>query len=173
MPFGYNYNQYGTYIGTHTALRLERLVQAVKCDGYNVPRVVICPGNPPTTTTVNMPVETMASMMRRWLIYEGTFKLEQITISDNPSVWTSMSEIRESMRVIVRDNLPRNILAVTTWNHAFPRLWIAWNIIVALRPEWHVRFAVTCRCWVNMSHELLGTAKYVPMALASRFRRVA
>jgi hypothetical protein len=112
----------------------------------------------------------MASMMKTWLINEGTFKPEQIMESDDSSIWNSMSEMRESMRIIERDNLPRNILAVTTWNHAFPRLWIAWNILVALRPEWHVRFAVTCRCRVNMSHELLGTAKYVPEALISRFR---
>ena len=170
----YEFGPDGISLCPQTVGRLERLVSAVRVDGYNIPAVVLAAGLPPAywsdrdSCPHTMP---FSDLMYSWLVAEKTFHFEQIHVSNDAHVWTSWSEINEAISMIERFELPRNILVVSTGNHVYPRLWLTCRILLAFKKGWHVRFCPTWKYRVGMTHELLGTVKYMPMSIASRLRK--
>jgi hypothetical protein len=157
----YEFGLDGNSVGPQTALRLKRLVNEHVAGNRNIPNVILAAGFAPLGIRTARQTRTFSEMMREWLVDEGTFLPEQIHKSPDTTVWTSIGESLEVIRMIEEMGLSRNILVVSTWNHIYPRMWITWHLLLLFRPGWHVDFATTKNCSVGMTHELLGTVKYI------------
>jgi hypothetical protein len=167
----YEFGPDGNSVGPQTALRLKRLVKEHVAGNRNIPNVILAAGFAPLGIRTARQTRTFSEMMREWLVDEGTFLPEQIHKSPDSTVWTSIGESLEVIRMIEEMGLSRNILVVSTWNHIYPRMWITWHLLLLFRPGWHVDFATTKKCSVGWEHELLGTVKYVWKSLAVRRSR--
>lgn len=163
----------GNHVGWQTAERLGIFEQTVKGGPYNISAVVLTAGYPPSLTRRHPGQRrTLARMMQEWLLERQVLPAECIHVSDNPLVWTSRGEILEAVHMIEERGLSRNLLVISTWNHVYPRLFITWKILLAMRAEWHVRFASATTCHVPVMHELAGTLFYVAWAIRQRARRM-
>ena len=166
VVYGHDLIDGGWSLGPGTINRLQRVVNASRIDGFNIPAVVVTAGISPDKKTHYQQSLTMAVLMRQWLCENSHFPRACIYESNRSRVWTSMEETFEAMRIIRLKKLPTNILVVSSRDHLFPRLFLTWHILKP--PGWKIATASHPRRSSSVTHEFLGTMKYVPWALKER-----
>ncbi len=165
IVFGGDLNPDGSLLGPWTIARLRRLIKAVHQENRNIPHVILAAGFAPAHLRKPRQDRMMATMMRDWLIGEGTFKPASIHVTDDSTTWTCMGEIEKAVEIIMRKNLSRSVLAISSWNNVYPRLWMTMQILLSRKKGWSVSFACSWDHTVPIMHEIGGTLYYVPRAL--------
>jgi hypothetical protein len=74
----------------------------------------------------------------------------------------------EMIRLIKEKGLPKNVLVASTGFHIFPRMWTAWVLLCGGKKGWRLKFAPAWEGTYGLIHELLGTVKYIPLAIWHR-----
>ncbi len=147
----------GRKLGPETVARLKKATGLID-EGFNVKAIVMTAGISPDKE----------EMMADWL-RSGKF-LEQAVIytSPNESTWTSMEEILAARKIIIKRNLPNDVVVVSSSYH-IPRLWITWIILkpknwkMKFVPAWDVHVGI-----VTIIHEILAIPIYVLRALQEK-----
>lgn len=69
-------------------------------------------------------LQSQSEMIERWLIIHGV-NTGQIFISNESS--NTLDDIRNSARLVRKNNLPEPVINVSSWYH-IPRIWLMWLI---------------------------------------------
>ena len=154
----------GAGLGPQTILRLQRIVQARR-EGYNIGAIVLACGLGPDVREYPQQTKSFASMMKDWLVKEGTFPAAMIHCSTNDKVWNCIEVTIEMITMIKAQGLPRNVLVASTGFHIYPRMWSTWVLLCGWKRGWKLGFVSAWEGTYDLPHELAGTVKYVPMAL--------
>ncbi|MEI6057417.1 MAG: hypothetical protein WCQ60_00415 [bacterium] len=169
VTYPQDFCEHGAALGPQTILRLQKLVDTQKQGRFQISHVVLACGIGPDTQEYPQQVKSFAVMMKDWLVAEGTFDANVIHCSKNDNVWNCIEVTIEMIRVIRGFNLSRNILVVSTGFHLYPRMWVTWKLICRRKHCWNVAFVPAWKGTYSIVHELLGTVKYIPIALWYRF----
>ena len=169
MTYPQDFSGEGAALGPQTILRLKRLVYA-RQQGHNIGAVVLACGIGPDVHEYPKQTRPFSEMMRDWLVAEGTFPAEMIHCSPNHKAWNCIEVTMETIQMVKARGLPRNVLVASTGFHIFPRMWTTWTLLCGGKKGWKLAFEPDWEGTYGAVHELLGTCKYVPMALWYRGR---
>lgn len=164
LTYPQDFSGAGTALGPQTILRLKRLVRA-RQQGRNISAVVLTCGIGPDVGEYPQQTRPFSEMMKDWLVAEGTFTAEMIHCSENHRPWNCIEVTLETIRMVKELGLPRNILVVSTGSHIYPRMWTTWRLLCGGKANWRLAFEPEWEGTSSLVHELLGTCKYIPMAL--------
>ena len=169
VTYPQDFSGQGAGLGLQTILRLQRMAMAWR-EGYHIQAIVLACGLGPDVGEYPRQTRPFSEMMKDWLISEGGFLPEMVHCSANHSAWNCLEVTLESIKLIKAEKLPQNVLVVSTGRHLFPRMWTTWVLLCGGRKDWRLAFAPAWNGTYDLWHELLGTAKYIPLALWYRFR---
>lgn len=170
VTYPQDFSDKGAGLGAQTILRLQKIVDTQKRGDIHIAHIVLAGGIGPDRKEYPEQRESFARMMRDWLVEEGTFNSGVIHYSKNDIAWNCIEVTVEMLKIIKGFNLPRNILVVSTGFHVYPRMWTTWKIICSKKRGWRLAFIPAWNGTYGAVHELLGTVKYIPLALWYRFR---
>jgi tartrate dehydratase beta subunit/fumarate hydratase class I family protein len=162
ITYAQDFSGEGAALGPQTILRLKKIVDA-RNDGYNIAAVVLAGGLGPDVAEYPKQTKAFSAMMAEWLAVEGKLPASALYHSDRG--WNCIEVTMEMIRQIKFNRLPQNVLVVSTGFHIFPRMWTTWVLLCARKKGWSLAFVPDWTGAYDMLHELLGTAKYIPMAL--------
>ena len=165
ITYPQDFSGLGRGLGEQTILRLECMVTAYKDDGYNISHIILACGIGPDRKEYPYQTQPFATMMKEWLVKEGTFSANMIHCSSDDNVWNCIDVTLEIIRMISDLGLPRNILIVSTGLHIYPRMWVTWKILCPKSRGWTLEFIPAWDGKVGILHELAGTIKYIPLSL--------
>lgn len=169
ITYPQDFSEGGAAIGPQTLLRLKRLVRARE-QGYNIGAIVLACGMGPDVSEYPQQTRPFSEMMRDWLVAEGTFTVETIHCSQNHKAWNCIEVTLETIRIVKAMGLPRNVLVTSAGFHIFPRMWTTWVLLCGGKKDWKLAFEPAWKGSSGVVHEVLGTCKYIPMALWYRGR---
>ena len=169
VTYPQDFSGQGAGLGPQTVLRLQRIVQARR-EGYNIQAVVLACGLGPDREEYPQQTRSFAEMMGEWLVKEGTFPAAMIHCSANHQVWNCIEVTLEMIGMIQEKGLPKNVLVASTGRHLYPRMWSTWVLLRGGKRGWKLAFAPAWEGTYDLTHELAGTVKYVPLALWHRGR---
>jgi hypothetical protein len=93
-----------------------------------------------------------------------------IHCSRNDNAWNCIEVTLEMIALIKAQGLSKNVLVVSTGFHIFPRMWTTWILLCGGKRGWQPAFVPAWEGTYSLPHELLGTVKYVPLALWHRWK---
>jgi hypothetical protein len=162
ITYAQDFSGEGAGLGPQTVLRLNAIAKA-RADGYHLKAIVLAGGIGPETKKYPHQTRPLATMMKDWLVTEGKFPAEMIYTS--AEAWNCITVTLEMIRLIKENNLPRNVLVVSTGGHIYPRMWTTWVLLCGGKKDWSLGFLPAWEGTYDLLHELGGTVKYIPMSL--------
>jgi len=169
MTYPQDFSDQGAGLGPQTILRLRQIVLARR-NGRDIQAIVLACGLGPDKTEYPRQRRPFSEMMKDWLVAEGTFQADMIHCSMDHTPWNCIEVTLETIRMVREKKLPGNILVVSTGYHLYPRMWTTWVLICGGKKEWRLAFFPAWEGTYDILHELLGTIKYIPLALWHRWR---
>jgi hypothetical protein len=169
ITYPQDFSEQGAALGPQTILRLKRIILA-RQQGYNITAIVLACGLGPDVDEYPKQTKSFATMMKEWLVAEGTFPAEVIYSSTNDRAWNCIEVTLEIIGMIKAKGLSRHVLVTSTGFHIFPRMWVTWVLLCGGKKTWRLAFAPAWNGSYHVPHELGGTVKYIPMALWYRHK---
>lgn len=164
-----SYSEQG--LGPHTIANLETFQSMQERLGHRFRHVVLAAGIPFSNKAKDScSTKPIAYEMKEWLIKHRVVFDKEIFTCGCETVSTLWDETLKMLSIVEENDLPRNIVVISSSCFAYPRLWLTWQFI---RPEgWSIRFVCSprkCSAKVFFHQEIPMTLKYAYWSILLRF----